>query len=163
MCRLTVVRAMPIDRRWMIVDAAGQFQSQRDLRAMAQLAVTATGTGIEISHAETVRIAVDFPPLDAPLADVVVWCDRLHARVAVAAGPWLSTVLGKEVRLVFMHDTTARPVETAFRRDAEVVSFADAFPILVTSTTSLADALISCNLLMPAGTVWPYSSTLPGT
>ena len=61
--------------------------------------------------------------------------------LAAAAGPegdaWFSAYLGRRVRLVYLDDPTRRPVDPEYGRDGDVVSFADGYPLLLTSTGSL--------------------------
>jgi uncharacterized protein YcbX len=61
--------------------------------------------------------------------------------LAAAAGPegdaWFSAYLGRPVRLVYLDDPTRRPVDPEYGWDGDVVSFADGFPLLLTSTGSL--------------------------
>ena len=57
-----------------------------------------------------------------------------------AADAWLTGVLGQEVRLVWLDDPTRRPVEPEYARPDDRVSFADAYPLLLTNAASL-DAL----------------------
>lgn len=129
------------DRRWMVVDPAGRFLTQREVPRMALV-------GAEVGP-EALRLdAVGADPLDVmvPLPtgtrlDVVVWRDTV---ASVPAGPladrWLSAFLGRPCRLVHMADPAeARPVDPDFATPADRVSFADGFPLLVTTQASLAD------------------------
>ncbi len=126
------------DRRWLIADASNRFLTQRDVRAMATLDVVQTAGGIEIAHAEAGRIAIADPGADAPVSDVVVWRDTVQARRAPErANAWLGGVLGRPVQLVHMHDVTARPSSSSAALPGEHVSFADGFPMLIASTSSL--------------------------
>lgn len=60
-----------------------------------------------------------------------------------AAHAWCSDYLGINVRLVHMDDpATRRPVDPEYARPGETVSFADGFPLLLTTSASL-DALNS--------------------
>jgi len=69
---------------------------------------------------------------------VTVWRSTV---LAAAAGPqadsWFSAFLGQPVRLVYLDDPTRRAVDPEFGRDGDVVSFADGYPLLLTSTGSL--------------------------
>ena len=129
------------DRRWMVVDAAGLFVSQRQTPAMALIGTTLVPGGLRLTASGQAPLEVAAPPADAPRVPVVVWHDTVAATPAgPAADAWLSTVLGAERRLVFMADPAqARPVDPAFSTPEDRVSFADAFPLLVTRTASLAD------------------------
>jgi uncharacterized protein len=126
------------DRRWMLVDANNRFLTQRELPAMATLDVLQLPGALEIVHADAGHIHVTEPGSDAAIADVVVWRDTVKARRASPdAEAWLSGVLGRNVRLVHMHDVRARPSSSSAALPGDHVSFADGFPILITSTASL--------------------------
>ena len=46
---------------------------------------------------------------------------------------------GRPVRLVYLDDPTRRAVDPQYGRDGDVVSFADGYPLLLTSTASLGE------------------------
>jgi uncharacterized protein len=126
------------DRRWLIVDANNRFLTQREVRTMATLDVVQHASAIQIIHADAGRIHIAEPGADAAVADVVVWRDAVKARsVSEEADAWLSGVLGRAARLVHMHDATARPSSAPEAAPGDHVSFADGFPILIASTSSL--------------------------
>jgi uncharacterized protein YcbX len=57
-----------------------------------------------------------------------------------AADEWLSEAIGSPCRLVYMADPErARPVDPEYGRAEDRVSFADGFPMLVTTQASLDD------------------------
>jgi uncharacterized protein YcbX len=62
---------------------------------------------------------------------------------AKGAGPeadqWFSAYLGRPVRLVYLDAPARRPVDQDYGRPGDVVSFADGFPLLLTSAGSLGD------------------------
>jgi hypothetical protein len=127
------------DRRWLLVDADGQFITQREHPALARLVV---GYGPE---ADITVSTEGYPPLRvaAPggrpeLLKVTVWRSTV---LAAAAGPeadaWFSAYLGAPTRLVWLDDPTRRAVDPEFGADGDVVSFADGFPLLLTTTGSL--------------------------
>jgi uncharacterized protein len=127
------------DRRWMIVDSEGKFLTQRQYPALAQIDATPLPDGVRLSHDTFGDVEVRFPHEDAPIVRVVVWRDQPPARLAPEASVFLSAFLGLPVRLVFLYDLDSRPVDPVFARPDDRVSFADGFPILLTSTTSLDD------------------------
>lgn len=55
-----------------------------------------------------------------------------------AAAQWLSALAGRPVRLKWLDDPTVRPVDPAYSRPGDRVSLADAYPLLLTTTASLA-------------------------
>lgn len=138
---LTTARVEPCglrgDRRWMVVDPRGRFLTQRQLPAMARLDATLSDEALTLGTGDD-RIEVAGHDAARRMA-VTVWRSRLDAAlVDPAADRWLSARLGRPCRLVFLDDARARPVEPAHGRAGEHVSFADGFPVLLTSAGSLA-------------------------
>lgn len=128
------------DRRWMVVDAGGQFQTIRQIPVMTQIAVEPAADGILLSHHGQGSCFAATPGDGAPEMAVRVWRDAVRARLASPeADAFLSAVLEKPVRLVHLADETARPVDPAFGAAGDHVSFADGFPLLLTTAESLAD------------------------
>lgn len=126
------------DRRWLLVDSDFRFINQRRHASMARLAVRyGPGAGITVSSdgCPPVFIAI---PAPAELLKVTVWRSTV---LAAAAGPeadaWFSAYLGEPVRLVYLDDPARRAVDPQFGADGDVVSFADGFPLLLTSMSSL--------------------------
>ena len=79
------------------------------------------------------------PDPASALVPVRIWSSSLDA---VPAGPeadaWLSDVLGRAARLVHLDDPNRRPTSADFGSPDDRVSFADGFPLLVTTEESLA-------------------------
>jgi uncharacterized protein len=127
------------DRRWMIVDAGGVGITQRIVPALALLTVRPRPGGLTVSAPDRPDLDVA-EPVDGPAEQVRVFRSSrpVPARMAADAG-WFRGCLGREARLVWLGDPTVRPVGE-YGRDGDRVSFADGFPMLLTSTASL-DAL----------------------
>jgi hypothetical protein len=90
---------------------------------------------------------------------VNVWkYDLLATPAGDEAAAWLTRVAGEPVRLVYLDDPTRRHVDPKFSQDADRVSFADAYPLLLTSEASLA----ALNTLIEAGP-HPGEAPLPMT
>ena len=62
------------------------------------------------------------------------WSPR---RAGDEAAAWLTKVIGEPVRLVYLDDPTRRPTNPKYSRDTDRVSFADGYPLLLTSEESL--------------------------
>lgn len=125
------------DRRWMLVDGAGQFVTQRHLPAMALLQTQLIDDGVVLKMGEQ-SLSVPIPPVSASRCTVTVWGDTLSALDAGdAVSDWLFEVLGLPCKLVYMPDDAQRRVEPLYARRGELVSFADGYPLLLISQASL--------------------------
>lgn len=128
------------DRRWLVIDPAGRFRSQRELAVMAQVVAVPTPTGLVLSRDGGPSLEVAYPDERGETIPVGVWRSTVPARLAdAAAAAWLTDALGVACRLTWMADPTVRPVDPAQGQAADRVSFADAFPLLLASTSSLDD------------------------
>lgn len=132
------------DRRWTVVDASGKVVTQRrHTRMTLASAEPLPGGGISVSAPGLPALAIEVP---RPSGTIRV--DVFDTPVeAVPAGPpadaWFSAFLETEVRLVHMDDPARRrPIDPAYALPGETVSFADGYPLLATTTSSL-DALNS--------------------
>lgn len=125
------------DREWMIVDADGQFVSQRTRPRLALVVPRVEPGRLILAAPGTGEMAVDLSDLE-PRPPVTVWGDTV---AAVSAGRetrrWLSDWLGAPCDLVRMAPDVRRPVDPRFARPEDEVSFADAFPVLLISRGSL--------------------------
>ena len=133
-------RGIQFDRRWMVVDEAGMFLSQRDHPRLA-LVSTKIGSGVLQVIAEgmqTLELPMKMKSND--IVEVQVHDDITKGVSAgKEAGNWFSTFLGVPSRVVFMPEEIRRPVDPDYARDGDIVSFADAFPLLLISQPSLDD------------------------
>ncbi|MEX2528782.1 MAG: MOSC N-terminal beta barrel domain-containing protein [Gemmatimonadota bacterium] len=124
------------DRRWMLVDAEGQFISQRTLPALTQLSARPQEGGLILEMAGG---AFEVPTPSGLSIPAQVWGDAVRC---VPAGPaadrWLSHGLRKAVRLVHLPATELRAVDANFAPGHEV-GLADGYPFLVVSTGSLEE------------------------
>jgi len=127
------------DRRWMVVNDRGRCVTRRELPDMARIEALPSPHGIILRHAEAGEIQVPIPPSGSARTPVRIWRDEVPAHLAdPKAGDYLSTLLGKPLRLVYLPDASHRQIDPAFAAIGDAVSFADGFPILVTSMESLA-------------------------
>jgi hypothetical protein len=127
------------DRRWMVVDRDGRFVTAREHSRLVLVNPTLEGDAIRLAAPGMPDLAVPVPdPGDTGLAPVRVWSSELDAAMAIdEAGQWLSKVAGMDVRLVYLDDPTRRSTNPDYSRDGDVVSFADGYPLLLTSEESL--------------------------
>ncbi len=129
------------DRRFMVVDPDGKFITQRELQLLAQVEATHVTGGVHLKMG-TRTTTVSFDP-DRRL-DVRVWDSDVNAAVSEdRANATLSDWFGRAVKLVHMDDQARRAVGEEWAGEAAPVGFADGFPVLITTTSSLADLNVS--------------------
>ncbi|TDD99141.1 MOSC domain-containing protein [Jiangella asiatica] len=126
------------DRRWMVVDADGYVVTARIVPALLSVTATALGTGrVLLSDPHADDLTVDAAGCDE-LVPVQVWRSKLDAvHPSPEADAWLSGLVERDVRLVWLDDPGRRPVDPRYGLPADRVSFADAFPLLMATTASL--------------------------
>jgi uncharacterized protein len=129
------------DRRWMVVDPAGKFQTIREHPVMTQIeATTRNDGGLTLAHPQHGNVTVAIPAASVSTRSVRIWRDDVAASpAAAAAGEFLSKVLGVPAELVYLAKPDARPVDPTFGQPGDTTSFADGFPVLITNTMSLND------------------------
>lgn len=136
------IMGLTYDRRWMLVDDAGLFLSQRKHHHMALLQVELTEKGLKVYHKRHREhsLFIPFAPQAKDLVLVTVWDDSMMGQVvSEKADRWFSSMLGISCRLVYMPSSTKRPVEKDYAVKGENVSFADAMPYLMIGQGSLDD------------------------
>ncbi|MQY37408.1 putative protein YcbX [Streptomyces sp. RB17] len=132
------------DRRWTLIDDGGKVVTQREEPRLALAAAEPeAGGGVRLSAPGRAPMTVSVPE-PAGTVPVNVFGTKVEAvPAAAAAHAWCSAYLGADVRLVHMDDPAGRrPVDPEYALPGETVSFADGYPLLVTTTASL-DALNS--------------------
>jgi uncharacterized protein len=136
------LRGLQSDRRWMIVDdASGMFITQRTEPRLALVALRLEDDALVLHGPGVGELRVPrAPQADARRRAVIVWRDTVEA---IDCGPeaaqWVSDWLGFRAALVFMPDDVRRQVKPAYALPDDIVGFADGFPLLIASTSSLGD------------------------
>ena len=132
-------RGLRHDRRFMVVDADGVFISQRTNQRMALIHAAISDTGLRIASAAG-TLDVAFPSSSAPTLRATVWDDCLDVRVADPnASHMLSEALRAPAQLVWMPDDCERLTSVNRGEPRRHVSFADAAPLLLTTTAALEE------------------------
>ena len=136
------------DRRWMVVDKSGKFQTIREHPVMTQIDVEPSKDGLVLRHAKFGSATVAYPNADSQTRITTVWKHVGPAHtVDMVPNNFLSNIFGQEMDLVYLSDPKARPVTPEFSRAGDYTNFSDEFPILLTSTASLAE--LNKNLEVP--------------
>jgi hypothetical protein len=127
------------DRRWMIVDEHGDVITAREVHRLLLVEPNLVDGGLELTSPDAPPLRVAAPD-GSTLTDVAVWGTPVRA---AAAGPeadaWVSKVVGTDAQLVYLDDPTRRPTNPERTLPTDRVSFADGYPLLLTSEASLTE------------------------
>lgn len=137
---LVLKPGLEYDRRWMLIDPAGNFITQRTHPNMALLSVGRENGEFRIKdklHPED-SIPLPLTQKSTSLRKVSVWDDIVTAvTVDPAISRWIQKKLQIPCQLVYMSESVSRPIEEKYAVSGETVSFADAMPYLLISQASL--------------------------
>lgn len=123
------------DRRWMIVDADRNFVTQRALPEIARVATFLVDRQVSIHIPGEGDFTLQSTDLELR---VLVWRDWVKALEGESSvSDALSRFCGKELRFVYMPDSSFRRVDAGRVTEYRRVGFADGFPFLITSLASL--------------------------
>jgi uncharacterized protein len=142
-------RGLQHDRRWMLVDEQGTFQTQRELAAMACLHCNALPDGFRVTDVRN-GSTLDLPwsLSEGERQHVSVWSDVLNALHGEPPwDAWFSAALQRPVRLVYMPDAAERPADDNYGHG--LTSLSDGFPYLIASQASLDE--LNGRLTTPIG------------
>lgn len=130
------------DRRWMLTDADGKVVTARKYPSLVLVTPTAdnSNSAIRFESPGLPELTVPVPHgTAAELVPVTVGQSSLLAAQADdEAAEWFTKITGTPVRLVYLDDPRRRPVDPDYGQDTDRVSFADGYPLLLTSEASLA-------------------------
>jgi uncharacterized protein YcbX len=134
-------RGLARDRRWMIVDAAEKFVTGRQQSRLTLIRARPDGSALQLDAPGMPTLRVE-TPINGARVDTAVWEAAVTPSLAADdAHRWFSTYLGAPHRLVYMDEACARPIKAMYAgkygEDADRVSFADAFPLLLISQAAL--------------------------
>ena len=131
-------RGFAWDRHWMLVDAEGNFLSQRRLPRMALIKVRLHEQGIILSTESQPPLSIGFEQHSDRRIPVKVWQDNLPAHVvSEEADQWLSDFLGETACLVKIPDDVVRNVDPVFASETDQTGFSDGFPFLLLGQASV--------------------------
>ena len=133
-------RGLAHDRRFLVIDDKDRFLTARRYPVMVKIASALRDDGIEVTAPGHQGLRVANDSAGEPDREVTVWRSQVPAvDMGDAAAAWFSDVIGASCRLVFMGERSRREVDPDYARPGDEVSFADGYPLLVTSKSSLDD------------------------
>ena len=131
---------LDLDRAWMVVDATGGFVSQRELPRMALVRPQLKTFEIILRAPGMLALHLAIDAVEEPVR-VRVWDDEVAAYdMGPVAAQWFTDFLGQPLRLVRFDPEHRRLSSLKWTGGGEAPNqFSDGFPVLVTSTASLAE------------------------
>ncbi len=142
---LLVETGLDLDRAWMVVDPQGQMLTQREWPRLALVAPKMGLSDLVLRAPGMLSMHLRLDTVEAATR-VEIWGDVVKAYdMGDLAAQWFSDYLGRPARLVRFDPEEHRLTEVGWlggmAADAAGTgpAFADGFPLLLTSTASLAD------------------------
>ena len=138
---LVAETGLDLDRSWMVVDAQGQFLTQREWPRMALIRPQIKSSEVVLRAPAMLALHLGINEVERPLR-VRVWKDELEAwDMGDTAGQWFSDFLGQPgLRLARFDPEVRRLSSLQWTGGIEAPNqFADGYPFLVTSEASLAE------------------------
>ena len=126
------------DREWMVVDAEGEFVSQRELPRMALVQPRLRGDDMVLRAPGMLALHVALDAVEEPRL-VRVWDDTVQAYdMGDLAAQWFSDFLGRPLRLARFDPEGQRRCDAKWTAGTDALTaFADGFPLLVLSSAAM--------------------------
>ena len=137
---LLVETGLEFDRAWMVVNEHGEMVTQRERPRLALIRPTLRTQDMVLRAPGMLALHLRLDTVEAPTR-VQVWDDIVKAYdMGALAAQWFSDFLGCKVRLARFDPEEMRLSEARWTGAVQAENaFADGFPLLVTSSASLAD------------------------
>ncbi len=129
---------LEFDRNWMVVDAEGEFVSQRELPRMALIKPQLKHFDMILRAPGMLALHISLNEVEEPVR-VRVWDDVVDAYdMGDVAAQWFTDFLGQKLRLVRFNPDFRRLSSKKWTGDVEALNqFSDGYPVLVTSEASI--------------------------
>ncbi len=137
---LLIETGLEFDRAWMLVDPAGRFVTQRELPRMALVTPALKTFEMVLRAPGMLALHVALDRVETPTR-ATVWDDEVAAYdMGDLCAQWFSDLLGRPLRLLRFDPDQKRLSDHRWTGSLDAENgFADAFPLLVASTASLAE------------------------
>ncbi len=129
------------DRRFMVVASTGDALTARTEPRLLLVAPRLENGSIRVEApgARTLELSQTYAAPPGAMSHAKIWRDEVSTWEIPEGSRWFSQFLGKEVQLVYQAESALRQVNLAHSDRGDVVSLADAYPLLLANTASLED------------------------
>ncbi len=129
---------LDLDRAWMVVDAAGEFVTQRELPRMALVRPQIRFSEVILRAPGMLALHLSVGTVEEPVR-VRIWDEEVPAfDMGAVAAQWFTDLLGQPLRLVRFDPEHRRLSNTKWTQGAEALNqFSDGYPVLLAGTASL--------------------------
>lgn len=132
------------DRHWMLVQADGEFISQRQFPQLNTLKIEIQSDRYKISAAADQSIELPFQELMENQTDVTLWSDKFQAYVSLdLISDWFSEFLKHKVRFCY-RKKGSRSKQPAHIDQLIPLNFVDGYPIHLINLESVRDLSSRC-------------------
>ena len=137
---LLIETGLEFDRAWMVVDSDGEMLTQREWPRMALVRPQFRADDLVLRAPGMLALHLRLDAVEEP-TQARVWNDVVKAYdMGALAAQWMSDFLGTRARLVRFDPEQKRLSDRQWTGGVDAENaFADAFPLLVVGTDSLAD------------------------
>lgn len=131
---------LDLDRAWMVVDAQGQFVTQREVPRMALVKVQLKLHEVVLRAPGMLALHLSIDSVEQPVK-VRVWDDEVPAfDMGAIAAQWFTDFLGRPLRLVRFDPEHQRLSSAQWTGELQAANqFQDAFPLMVLGEGSLGE------------------------
>lgn len=131
-------QGLEFDRTWMVVDAQGEFYSQREFPRLALVQPQLRASDLVLRAPGMLALHLALDGVEAP-ARVRLWDEQIEAwDMGPLAAQWFSDFLGVPARLVRFDPEVERPSSRTWTGGETALNqFSDGFPLMVISQPSL--------------------------
>jgi len=125
------------DRNWMLVNAEGKFQTQREHRGMVGFKTALKPDGIQVSF-ENEQVFLPFVSKTIGQRKVSIWEHELDALVCEETlSDWFSQRLNSKLQLICLDKNNPRIKKIRVKPDEVPIRFSDGYPYTILGTASL--------------------------
>ncbi len=134
-------RGIENDRRWMLVNEYGEYQSLKKVAELAKFQIRLSDENMVLSHPEALD-SIKVPFIIHQGEEMVVKIMEDHCKAIVASDNydnWFSELLNSKTHLVYMPEESKRMVNPKYAVNEEKVSFANNYPLMLIGQEALDD------------------------